>query len=106
MEENQQDRAYSGPKITAPYAIASLAMGVASLLISGLGITLVLAIFGLVFSKKGLAEYNAHPEYYTGETMLKAGKTTSIIAIVLSSIALLLIILVIVGFTAVAIADM
>ncbi len=106
MEENQQDRAYSGPKITAPYAVASLVMGVASLVISGLGITLVLAIIGLVFSKKGLAEYNAHPEYYSGESMLKVGKITSIIAIVLSSIALLLIILAIVGFTAMAIADM
>lgn len=96
MEENQQYTPQAGPKQTAPYAVSSLVLGIASLAVSGLGITLVLGIIGLIFSNKGLAEMNEHPGMYTGDGMLRAGKVTSIIGIVLSSIALITIILLIV----------
>lgn len=97
MEDNQQYTPQAGPKQTAPYAVASMVLGISSLVVSGLGITLVLGIIGLIFSNKGLAEMNANPGMYTGDGMLRAGKVTSIIGIVLSSIALVTIILIIVG---------
>jgi hypothetical protein len=104
MEENQQYTPQPGPKPTAPYAVSSMVLGIASLAVSGLGITLVLGIIGLIFSNKGLAEMNEHPGMYTGDGMLRAGKVTSIIGIVLSSIALITIILLIVGLVVVAVA--
>lgn len=104
IEENQQNTSTWQPKATAPYAVSSMVLGIASLVVSGLGITLVLGILGLIFSNKGLAEFNAHPEHYTGDGMLRAGKVTSIIGIVLSSIALVAIILLIVVVVIAAIA--
>ena len=95
MEENQQNTPQARPKQTAPYAVASMVLGISSLVVSGLGITLVLGIIGLVFSNKGMAEMNEHPELYTGDGMLRAGKVTSIRGIVLSSLALVTIILLI-----------
>ena len=95
MEDNQQYTPQAGSKQTAPYAVASLVLGIASLVVSGLGITLVLGIIGLIFSNKGLAEFNEHPNLYTGDGMLRAGKVTSILGIVLGSIALVLIVLLI-----------
>lgn len=97
MEENQQYTQEVQSNETAPYAITSLVLGIASLVVSGLGITLALGIIGLVFSNKGLAEIQKHPGKYSGDGMLRAGKVTSILGIVLSSIALALIILLIVG---------
>ena len=97
MEEYQQNTHEMQPKETAPYAITSLVLGIASLVVSGLGITLVLGILGLIFSNKGMAEMQQHPGRYTGDGMLRAGKVTSILGIVLSSIALALIILLIIG---------
>ena len=96
MEENQQDVLYTGSKRTAPYSVASMVLGIASLMASGLGITLVLGIIGLIFSNKGMKAYQEHPEYYTGDGMLQAGKVTSIVGIVLGSLALVLIVLVII----------
>lgn len=97
MEENQQNTQQMLLRPTAPYAISSLVLGIASLVVSGLGVTLVLGILGLVFSNKGMAEMQSNPGKYVGDGMLRAGKVTSILGIVLSSIALLLIILFIVG---------
>ena len=102
MEENQQNMQVKQPRPTAPYAVSSMVLGIASLVVSGLGITLVLGIIGLVLSNKGLAEMQENPGMYTGDGMLKAGKITSIIGIVLSSVALVTLILIIVGIVAVA----
>ena len=72
MEEYQHNSTYTQPQQTAPYAVASMVLGIASLVMSGIGITLVLGIIGLVLSNKGLDEYRAHPELYTGEGMLQS----------------------------------
>lgn len=74
-------------KPNAPNAVASLVLGILSLAIGCLGVGLILGIIGLVLASKGTKEYNANPERYKGEGMLKAGKIMSIIGIVLSGIA-------------------
>ncbi len=96
MEENQQYRESQEPKRTAPYAVASLVLGISSLVFSGVGITLVLGIIGLVFSNKGLAELERNPRMYTGDGMLRAGKVTSIVGIVFGGLALLAIVAVLI----------
>lgn len=96
MEENQQYTSTWRPKPNAPYAVSSLVLGISSLVVSGLGITLVLGILGLIFSNKGLNEYNEHPDQYVGDGMLRAGKVTSIIGIVLSGIALIAIVFILI----------
>ena len=92
MEDYQNNNTYTQPRQTAPYAVASLVLGIASLVMSGIGITLVLGIIGLVLSNKGMDEYRAHPELYTGEGMLQAGKITSIIGIAMGALAMLVVI--------------
>jgi hypothetical protein len=92
MEEYQHNNPYAQPRQTAPNAVASLVLGIASIVVSGVGFTLVLGIIGLVLSNKGLNEYQAHPERYTGDGMLQAGKITSIVGIVLGALSLLVII--------------
>lgn len=83
--ENQN---YQQPQSTAPYAVASLILGILSLLSGCLFVGLILGIVGLVLGNKGMACVNSNPTLYTGIGMLKAGKTTSIIGIVLGGIAL------------------
>lgn len=73
-------------KQTAPNAIASLVLGISSLVFGCFFVGIVLGIIGLVLGNKGLAEYNANPDKYDGEGMLKAGRITSIIGIVLGGI--------------------
>ena len=77
------------PQENAPYAVASLVLGILSLVIGCLGVGLVLGIVGLVLGSKGTKAYNAQPGRYKGEGMLKAGKIMSIIGIVLGGIAVL-----------------
>ena len=73
-------------KQTAPNAIASLVLGISSLVFGCFFIGVILGIIGLVLGNKGLAEYNNSPEKYDGEGMLKAGRICSIIGIVLGGI--------------------
>ena len=83
--ENQN---YQQTQTTAPYAVASLVLGILSLLGGCLFVGLVLGIVGLVLGNKGLKCVNANPTQYSGIGMLKSGKITSIIGIVLGGIAL------------------
>ena len=93
---------------TAPYAVAAMVLGIVSLMASALGLTLVLGILGLVYSNRGLAECRRNPGMYSGESMLIAGKVTSIVGIVLSCIAIAFIVLVIllgIGLVAAGVTD-
>ncbi len=80
------------PQENAPYAVASLVLGILSLVIGCIGVGLVLGIIGLVLGSKGTKAYNEQPSRYKGEGMLKAGKIMSIIGIVFGAIAIIAII--------------
>lgn len=74
-------------KQNAPYAVASLVLGICSLVLGCLFfVGWVCGIVGLVLAKKGLTTYNANPEQYGGYGMLNAGKIMSIIGIVFGAI--------------------
>lgn len=66
---------------TAPYAVASLVLGILSLVSSYF--VLIFAILGLVFGCKGLKIVEEAPNAYKGVGMLRAGKVCSIVALVL-----------------------
>ena len=80
----------------APYAVASLVLGICSLLFGCLFVGLVCGIIGVVLANKGLAIYKSNPAKYEGLGMLNAGKTTSIIGIVFGSVYLVYYIIVVV----------
>lgn len=71
---------------TAPFAVAALILGIASLATGCLFIGLVLGIVGLVLANKGTAMVRLSSESYGGVGMLKAGRIMSIIGIVLGAI--------------------
>ncbi len=71
-----------------PKAVAALVLGICSI-VFGCYVGIILGIIGLVLSKKGYAAYNEAPEQYAGDGMLKAGKITSIIGIIIGIIYIL-----------------
>lgn len=73
-------------KENAPYAVASLVLGICSLVFSWAFVGLVCAIIGLVLANKGLGIYREQPDLYGGVGMLNAGKITSIIGIVFGAV--------------------
>lgn len=76
-------------KQNAPYAVAALVLGICSIVFGCMIIGLACGIVGLVLAKKGTEAYNAAPDQYTGDGMLKAGKITSIIGVVLSALGII-----------------
>ena len=64
-----------------------MVLGIVSIVFGCIG--LVCGIIGLVLACKGMNAYNENPEKYDGMGMLKAGKVTSIIGIVLGSISII-----------------
>ncbi|MBQ6277136.1 MAG: DUF4190 domain-containing protein [Bacteroidales bacterium] len=73
-------------KQNAPYAVAAMVLGICSIVFGCMIVGLVCGIIGLVLAKKGTDAYNAAPDQFTGDGMLKAGKITSIIGIILSAL--------------------
>lgn len=73
-------------KQNAPYAVAALVLGICSIVFGCMIVGLVCGIVGLVLAKKGTEAYNAAPDQFTGDGMLRAGKITSIIGIILSAL--------------------
>ena len=68
-----------------PNAIAALVNGILSINFSSLVIPgIILAIIGLVKSRKGYEVLIMQPDAYTGEKLLKAGRITSIIGLIAS----------------------
>ncbi|MDE5544810.1 MAG: hypothetical protein K2I83_05305 [Bacteroidales bacterium] len=87
-------------KETAPYAVAALVLGICSLLFACVFAGFVCAIIGLVLANKGLRYYREQPDLYGGYGMLKAGKVTSIIGIVLGAFWIVWAVLVVLLITA------
>ena len=71
---------------TPPYSIASLVLGICSIVFSCAFLGLVCGIVGLILANNGFKAYRLHPEDYSGTGMLQAGKVTSIIGVVLGAL--------------------
>lgn len=77
---------------TVPNAVASLVLGICSIVFSCFFIGLICGIIGLVLANKGIKCYNLSPEQYMGNGMLNAGRILSIIGIVLNGVYILYVI--------------
>lgn len=93
METNQEISNQNQVQVNAPNAVASLVLGILSLVVGCMGVGLILGIIGLVLSNNGTKALNANPSKYKGEGMLKAGKILSILGIVFAAISIAVIII-------------
>ena len=73
-------------KQNAPNAVASLVLGILSIVTGCFFVGLVLGIIGMVLASNGMKSYLLDPSAYKNDGMLRAGKILSIIGIVLSSV--------------------
>ena len=76
-------------KINGPDSVASMVWGICSIASSFLIIGLVFCIICLVKGKKATNAILDHPDEYTGEAFIKAGRITSILGIVFSGLAII-----------------
>lgn len=83
-----------------PNAIAALVLGIASCACGCFCAGLIVGIIGLVMANKGMKDYEANPDLYNGYAMLKAGKITSIVGIILGILSIIFWIIYFVGIIA------
>lgn len=76
-------------KQTLPNSVATLVLGICSIVFGCLYVGLVLGIIGLVISGNSMKLYRQNPENWDGYGMLNAGRVMSIIGVVLAGICLL-----------------
>ena len=88
-------------KQTLPKSVASLVLGILSIVVSCFIVGLVLGIIGLVLGNKSIAIYNENPDAYNGNGIANAGRICSIVGIVFGGLVLLYWV-VIIGFIGVA----
>ena len=95
-------------KTNAPYAVASMVLGICSIVFGCFLIGLVCGILGLVFASKAQNALRQEPDKYTGSGMITAGKVCSIVGIVLSALGILYLIAVIgiIGSTGLGLAEL
>lgn len=86
---------YTGPKKTHPMAVASLVMGILSIIPY---VTILTAILAIVFGNIALRQIKADPDRYKGEGLAKGGKTIGIVFLSLIGLALLFLLLLILIF--------
>lgn len=77
-------------KQTAPNAIASLVLGILSLVSGCFTVGLIFGIIGLALSSSGMKEYYTNPDMYTNFGMLKTGKILSLLGVIFSGVTLLI----------------
>lgn len=73
-------------KQTVPYAVATLILGICSIVFGCFFVGLICGIVGLVLGGKGKRVYNEAPSSYTGYGMLSAGRILSIIGVISGAI--------------------
>lgn len=71
---------------TLPNAVATLVLGICSIVTGCLYLGLILGIVGLAISGSSVKLYRSEPDQWDGFGMLNAGRIMSIIGIVLSSL--------------------
>lgn len=76
------------PKL--PNAVASLILGILSIVLTPVFAGLVLGIVGVAISGAGERIYRQNPDVWDGYNLLTAGRTMSIIGIVIASIYLII----------------
>lgn len=86
---------YGYGKEEAPNGIASMILGICSIVLSASGFSLIAGIIGLIMANNGLRDYHNNPGRFNDDSKLKAGRVTSIIGIVLSAAAIVIFLLVI-----------
>ncbi|MBO5962985.1 MAG: DUF4190 domain-containing protein [Bacteroidales bacterium] len=96
----RNDRTAVQPKL-APNAVASLVLGILSILLFRLlFLGVILGFVGLYKANKGLREYKEQPGLYKGYGMLIAGKILSLISIIIFGIVILIMLLAFLGVVA------
>ncbi|MCC8063258.1 MAG: hypothetical protein LIO68_08490 [Rikenellaceae bacterium] len=88
----QYQQGYPAPKPTLPNAVASLVLGILSIVTSCWFVGLILGIIGLVLGNKGRQAYMLAPDSYSGYGMLNAGRIMSIIGICIGGLYILYVI--------------
>ncbi|MBR4803838.1 MAG: DUF4190 domain-containing protein [Bacteroidales bacterium] len=85
QQMQQQYEEYQQPanKETLPNAVASLVLGILSIVLGCNPVGIILGPIGMSKAKKAFAIDQQYPGYYTGQGMAKAGKTTSVIGLIL-----------------------
>ncbi len=73
-------------KQTAPYAVATLILGICSIVFGCFFVGLICGIIGLVLGGKGKRVYYGSPASYTGYGMLSAGRILSIIGVIFGAL--------------------
>jgi hypothetical protein len=86
-------------KTMLPNSSATLVLGILSIVL-GCGFGLVLGIIGLAISKEAKQLYDKNPDAYSGYGNLNSGRVLCIIGIVLSGVSILILLLWILGITA------
>jgi len=87
-------------KIQLPNSSATLVLGILSVFLGCGTLGLILGIIGLVISKEAKQLYDKNPDGYIGYGNLNAGRVLCIIGVVLGGISLLVLLLWILGITA------
>ena len=85
QQMQQQYEEYQQPanKETLPNAVASLVLGILSIVLGCNPVGIILGPIGMSKAKKAFAIDQQYPGYYTGQGMAKAGKITSVIGLIL-----------------------
>lgn len=76
-------------KINGPDSVASMVWGICSIASSFLIIGMIFGIIGLVKGRNATNAILDHPDEYTGEAFIRAGRITSILGIVFSGLAII-----------------
>ena len=74
------------PKQKLPKALASMIIGISSIVFGCAFVGFILGIVGLVLGNKAKSIYLANPDMYKGYGMAKAGRITSIFGIIIGVI--------------------
>lgn len=83
MQQQYEDYQQPANKETLPNAVASLVLGILSIVLGCNPVGIILGPIGMSKAKKAFAIDQQYPGYYTGQGMAKAGKTTSVIGFIL-----------------------
>lgn len=85
---------YAPPAPTEPSAVTAMVLGIVSIVLAfSCGLSMPLAIPGLVLANRSLANIRASGGMLAGHGMAMAGKVTSIIGLVIGSFYLVIIVL-------------